>query len=423
MTIRHFERFFEPCSLALFGASPQPESVGHTVIANLCAGRFSGLIWPVNPKYSEVAGLPCFADAAALPEAPDLAVIATPARTIPKITESLAARGNRAMLILSAGLGHGPGSLVEQVTAIARQSDMRILGPNCVGVLVPETGLNASFAHRAPLAGKIAFISQSGAVLTSVLDWASSRGIGFSHMVSLGNMADVDIGDMLDFLAGDTRSRAILIYLEGIRDARGFMSAARRAARAKPVIAIKGGRHEESARAAASHTGALAGSDAVYDAAFERAGVLRARDLQHLFDAAETLSHVRPFGGERLAIITNGGGGGILAVDALADRGGVLAELTPATLARLDAVLPAGWSRGNPVDIIGDAGAERYRAAMQAVAADENTDAILVMRSPTAIGSGEAAARAVLDVVEVERMRHTHPRPVLTCWLGEASAS
>jgi acetyltransferase len=419
MTIRYLERFFRPRSVAFFGASPEPETVGHTVIANLCAGGYSGPVWPVNPKYSEVAGLKCYTDAAALPEAPDLAVIATPAATIPEITEALAARGNRAMLILSAGLG----SELDRVVATAKQNTMRILGPNCVGVLVPDAGLNASFAQRAPLPGKIAFISQSGAVLTSVLDWASSRGIGFSHMVSLGNMADVDIGDMLDYLSGDTRSRAILMYLEGIRDARGFMSAARRAARSKPVIAIKGGRHAESAKAAASHTGALAGSDAVYDAAFERAGILRARDLQHLFDAAETLSHVRPFRGERLAIITNGGGGGILAVDALADRGGVLADLAPATLERLGEALPAGWSGGNPVDIIGDAGAERYRAVMQAVVADENTDAILVMRSPTAIGSGEAAARAVLDVVEAERMRHTHPRPVLTCWLGEASAS
>jgi acetyltransferase len=423
MTVRHLERFFRPRSLALFGASPEPDSVGHTVIANLCAGGFSGPIWPVNPNHAEVAGLPCFADAATLPEAPDLAVIATPAATIPAIAESLAARGNRAMLILSAGLGSGKGSVLDRVVATAKHNNMRILGPNGLGVLVPEAGLNASFAQRAPLAGKIAFISQSGAVLTSVLDWASSRGIGFSHMVSLGNMADVDIGDMLDYLAGDTRSRAILMYLEGIKDARGFMSAARRAARAKPVIAIKAGRHATSARAAASHTGALAGSDAVFDAAFERAGILRAHDLQHLFDAAETLSHVRPFRGERLAIITNGGGAGILAVDALADRGGVLADLAPETLGQLNEALPAGWSGGNPVDIIGDAGAERYRAAMQAVMGDPNTDAILVMRCPTAIGSGEAAARAVLDVVVTERSRHTHPRPVLTCWLGAASAS
>jgi acetyltransferase len=228
---------------------------------------------------------------------------------------------------------------------------------------------------------------------------------------------------MLDYLAGDTRSRAILMYLEGIKDARGFMSAARRAARAKPVIAIKAGRHATGARAAASHTGALAGSDAVYDAAFERAGILRAYDLQHLFDAAETLSHVRPFRGERLAIITNGGGAGILAVDRLADLGGVLADLAPETLVRLNTALPSGWSGGNPVDIIGDAGAGRYRAAMQAVVGDPDTDAILVLRCPTAIGSGEAAARAVIEVVKAERSRHTHPRPVLTCWLGEASAS
>jgi acetyltransferase len=417
MTIRNLDRLFEPSSVALIGASDRDGSIGKVVLRNLREGGFKGGIALVNPKYQAIAGLPCHAGIGQLPATPDLAIIATPAATVPELVDQLARRGTKAAVILSAGFGGAEGrAMKERILAAARPHLVRLVGPNCVGMLAPAIGLNASFAHLMPAKGNLAFLSQSGAIITSVIDWAKARNIGFSYLVSMGEMADVDFGDMLDYLAGDGGTSAILLYMEAVTNARKFMSAARRAARLKPVIVIKAGRHGEAARAVASHTGALAGSDAVYDAAFERAGLLRVFDLDALFEATETLAMARKPPGDRLAILTDGGGIGILATDALLDLGGRLAELAPETVARLDAAQPPGWSRGNPVDIVGDAPAQRYTDALTILLEDKGADAILVLNCPTAVTSAVEAARAVIDAVG------SHDRCILTNWVGDETA-
>ncbi|MEJ8571158.1 bifunctional acetate--CoA ligase family protein/GNAT family N-acetyltransferase [Microbaculum marinum] len=422
MTIRNLEAAFTPRSVALVGASPRPGSVSHVVMKNLRAAGFSGPIRLINPKYAEIDGEPCYPDASSLPGPVDLAVVVTPPQTVPGIVAELGASGTGAAVVITAGLGSGPGSLRQQMLDAARSHTLRVFGPNCVGLLVPTVGLNGSFAHATPLKGDLALISQSGAIITTVIDWANDRNIGFSSMVSLGDMADVDFGDLLDWFAGDVHTRAILLYVEGITHPKKFMSAARAAARVKPVVVIKSGRHAEAAKAAASHTGALAGVDEVYDAAFRRAGLLRVFDLDELFDAVETLSRVKPFRGRDLAVLTNGGGLGVLAVDRLVDLDGSLADLTPETIARLDEALPPTWSHGNPVDIIGDAPPERYAAALEALLDDEATDALLVLNCPTALSSSEEAAGAVADTVRTHVSRVWPKKPVFAAWLGGAQA-
>ena len=422
MTVRNLTHLFAPQSVALIGASTRSNSVGSTVARNLLRAGLPGPVWFVNPKHTEIAGKPCFPDIAALPDAPDLAVICTPAPTVPALLEGLGARGTHAAVVITASGQSGSADFDSAVLAAARRRDMRVLGPNCLGLIVPGSGLDASFAHTPAPMGDLALVSQSGAIVTSVLDWAKARGIGFSHLVSLGNMADVDVDDLLDHLATDAKVRAILLYLEGIRDARNFMSAARAAARVKPVIVLKAGRHPDGARAAASHTGAMAGSDAVYDAAFERAGLVRVADLGDLFEAAEILSRIGRGVGERLAILTNGGGAGVLAVDRLKDLSGTLASISPDTVATLNRQLPAGWSRANPLDIIGDAGPDHYRAAYQALLADPAVDAILVQNCPTAVASSTDAAMAI--VTAYQEARATGPaKPTLSAWLGAAAVA
>ncbi len=415
MSTRNLPALFKPRSVALIGASNRPGSVGRVMAQNLAAGGFEGPIHAVNPKAGSIAGLPTVTDIADLPEAPDLAVVATPPATVPGLVAALGARGTRGVIVITAGVDR------QAMLDAARPNLVRVVGPNCVGAMMPGIGLNATFAHKAAKPGDLAFITQSGAILTAVIDWTHQRGIGFSHLVSLGDMADVDFGDLLDYLGRDPSVRAILMYVEGITHARKFMSAARAAARVKPVVVVKAGRAAAGAKAAASHTGALAGLDAVYDAAFRRAGMLRVRELGDLFDAAETLALLRapagdPLSSDHLAIITNGGGLGVLAVDAVTDAGGRLAELAPATLDRLNAVLPQTWSHGNPVDIIGDADGARYAAALDAVLQDPNADAVLVLNCPTAISSPEEAARAVVETVG-RRAGRPMP-PVLTSWVG-----
>ncbi len=415
MTSRNLQYLFEPRSIALIGASDRAQSVGATVMRNLLAGGFAGPVWPVNIKHSSVAGRRAHRTVASLPEAPDLAVLCTPAQTIPGLIAELGARGTRVAVVLSAGLeALGPDgcSLTAAMLAAARPHLLRILGPNCLGLLVPRIGLNASFAHTHALPGGLAFISQSGALTTAMLDWARGMRIGFSNFISLGNSADVDFGDLLDYLASDRHTRAILLYVEAITSAGKFMSAARAAARNKPVIAVKAGRVAEGARAAASHTGALTGADDVYDAAFRRAGMLRVSTTRELFDAAETLARMKPLCGERLAIVSNGGGPGVMATDALIGGGGELAPLTLATLGKLSAVLPPGWSHGNPVDIVGDAPAERYATTLQIVLDDPQVDAALLIHAPTAIVPAIDIARACRALLA------SPPRPVLTCWMG-----
>ena len=296
---------------------------------------------------------------------------------------------------------------------------MRIVGPNCLGILVPPVKLNASFAARMPQSGDLALISQSGAIAAGLVEWAAKRSVGFSAVVSVGDQIDVDFGDLLDYFAIDRHTRAILLYIESVRDARKFMSAARAAARVKPVVVIKAGRHAQGAVAARTHTGALAGSDAVYDAAFRRAGMLRVFDLDELFAAAATLGHLKPFSGNRLAILTNGGGIGVLAVDRLMDLHGTLATISPTAIKKLDAALPPIWSRANPVDIAGDADAHRYTVALEALLADQENDAILVMNVPTALASAADAAKAVAAAVRDNRNRFIPPKPVLAVWVGD----
>ncbi len=407
MSIRHLDALFAPASVAVFGASDRPHSVGATVWRNLSLG-FRGRLYPVNPRLQILGATVVHADVASLPEPPDLAVICTPPHTVAPLIAELGARGTRAAVVVTAGLS---APQKQAMLDAARRHTLRILGPNCIGMLVPHLGLNASFAHTGAAPGELAFVSQSGALVTAMLDWANSRGIGFSHFVSLGEHADVDFGDMLDFLGSDPRTRAILLYIESIESPRKFMSAARAAARNKPVILVKAGRSVNGQRAAASHTGALAGSDEVFDAAISRAGMLRVYTLQHLFLAAELLARFRDNRSERLIILTNGGGAGVMAADAAAHADVELATLDDAMLAQLDAVLPANWSHGNPVDIIGDAPAQRYADALQ-VLLQARDSAVLFVQAPTAIVPSTEVAQALLPLA-----RQKPPR-LLGSWLG-----
>jgi acetyltransferase len=421
MTVRNLNFMFNPAAVALVGASQRPGAIGALLARNLVSAGFKGDIFPVNPKYKTIEGLATYPDVDSLPKTPDLAVIATPPDTVPGLIEAFGRRGTRSAVVISAGFGEGGSEKGERLCGrmldAARPHLLRIVGPNCLGIMVPGAGLNASFGHVQPLSGNIAFVAQSGAIQTSVLDWATSKGIGFSHFVSVGDMADVDFGDMLDYLTADYSAKAVLLYIEAITHARKFMSAARAAARVKPVIVVKAGRHVEGARAAASHTGALAGADDVYDAAFQRAGMLRVMDMQALFDAVETVAMANRFSGDHLAILTNGGGMGVLATDVLIDKKGRLAELSPETMARLNSVLPSTWSHDNPLDIIGDAPPERYAESLKALLEDKGVDAILVLNSPTAVASSTEAARAVIDTLKACGSK-AGSRGIFTCWLG-----
>jgi acetyltransferase len=349
-----------------------------------------------------------------LPEVPDLAILCTPPDTVAGLIDALGRLGTRAAIVMTAGLS---AAQKQAMLDAARPHLLRVLGPNCLGVLTPRLGLNASFAHSDALAGNVAFVSQSGALVTAVLDWATSRRIGFSHMVSLGERADVDFGDLLDFLASDGRTRSILLYIESIESPRKFMSAARAAARNKPVIVVKAGRAGNGMQAAASHTGALAGSDIVFDAAIRRAGMLRVDTLQDLFMAAETLARFAGNRDEALTLMTNGGGAGVMAADAAALAGVPLQALSDALRSQLDALLPPNWSHANPVDIIGDAPVQRYTDTLAALLADRSSGAVLFMHAPTAIVRSEDIARACAPVA------HQAPDRVLACWLGDASVA
>ncbi|HVT51747.1 MAG TPA: bifunctional acetate--CoA ligase family protein/GNAT family N-acetyltransferase [Dongiaceae bacterium] len=414
MSTHNLINLLRPASIALIGASDHPGHMGQVTWRNLNTAGFKGRLYAVNPSHAALGGATCYPDIAALPEAPDLAVIVTPAKTAPGIAAELKAKGAKSAVIISAGFDS---ALKQQVLDTARGSGLRILGPNCLGLIVPPLGVNAAFAHLMPQPGGLAFVSQSGAILTSVIDWAQPRGIGFSHLISMGELGDVDFGDILDYLADDPGTTAILMYIEAVTHARKFMSAARRAARMKPVIAIKSGRHSEAAKAVASHTGALAGADAVYDAAFRRAGMLRVYELDELFAAAQTLALTKvPASEGRLAILTNGGGMGILATDALIDVGGKLAELAPATIEKLNAILPGGWSHGNPVDIVGDAPPERFAAAAGILRDDPQVDALLALNCPTAIADPVAAAEKVIEALAGSRLC------LMSSWIGEATA-
>ncbi len=417
MTIRNLNLLFQPKSVVLVGASERPGSIGLHIAENLLRGGFAGEIGFVNPGHDVIMGKPCCRSIDALPFVPGLAVIATPPNTIPGIIDELGRKGCKAAVIVTAGV---TGDLARRMLAAAKPYLLRIIGPNCMGIQIPGLKLDASFAHILAKPGDIALVSQSGAIALAMLDWAAVEGVGFSHVVSIGDSADVDLGDMLDYLAGDVTNRSVFLYIESVKNAAKFMSAARRCARAKPVIAIKAGRHPEGAKAAASHTGALAGSDNVYTAALRRAGILRVVDLDEMFDAGEVLARVRSIPGSRIAIVTNGGGAGVVAADTIADLRGTLADLEPDTIDALNKVLPPTWSHGNPVDIIGDAGPDRYAAAMEAVMQDPNTDVVLVINCPTALASSVDAAKATIDAVEKQR-RIGRRKPVVATWLAQSA--
>jgi acetyltransferase len=419
MSTYRLQNLLSPRSVALVGASPRQGSVGRAILGNIRKARFKGEFGLVNTHYPEIDGLATVYSLGKLPFVPELVVITAPAAAVVGIIDEAGKRGAAGALIVSAGLGHGAGSLADAAERVAQKYGMRLIGPNCLGIMMPGTNLNASFSAHMPGPGNLALISQSGAIAAGMVDWAAQRAVGFSGIVSIGDQLDVDIADLLDYFALDRKTRAILLYVEAIKDARKFMSAARAAARIKPVVVVKSGRMAQGARAAATHTGALAGSDAVYDAAFRRAGILRVSDLRELFDCAETLGRVESPPGKRLAILTNGGGIGVLAVDRLVELGGIPAPIAPATREKLDAVLPPTWSGSNPVDIVGDADPGRYAAALEVLLADPGNDAILVMNVQTAIAPADDIAATVTGLVSKYRQqRHGSAKPVLAVWVG-----
>jgi acetyltransferase len=416
VSILNLNKIFDPHRVAVIGASDTPTSVGYTVLRNLVGSGFRGVVYPVNPKRESVQGIQAYPDVPSLPHPPDLAVICTRANTVPALIRSLGEVGTRGIVIISAGfreIGEEGRKLEQEVVAEQAKFDgMRILGPNCLGLIVPGIHLNASFAAASPQKGHIGFISQSGALCTSVLDWALDEGIGFSYFVSVGNMLDVSMADLIDYFGSATETQSIILYVESITEAREFMSAARAFARTKPIVAYKAGRFSESAAAAASHTGAMAGVDAVYEAAFQRAGIVRIFEVDDMFDCAELLARQQPPKGDQLAIVTNAGGPGVMTTDTLISREGHLATISQETIEKLNEFLPPFWSHGNPVDVLGDAPPDRFAKTLEVVLKDKGVDAVLVILTPQAMTDPTATARAVGQVAAAAH------KPVLAAWMG-----
>ncbi|MDF3067278.1 MAG: CoA-binding domain protein [Polyangiaceae bacterium] len=414
------DHFFKPRNIAVIGATEAPGSVGRTILWNLISSPFGGTVFPVNPKRASVMGIKAYPALADVPAPVDLAVIVTPAPTVPGIVQSCEEAGVPAVLIISAGfkeLGPPGLELEAQVRAIAQRSRMRIIGPNCLGIMNPTSGVNATFAKGMARPGKLAFISQSGALLTAILDWSLREQVGFSGFVSTGSMLDVGWGDLIDYFGDDPNTKAILLYMESIGDARSFLSAAREVALNKPIIVIKAGRSDAAAKAAASHTGSLTGSDEVLDAAFRRSGVLRVNSIDELFNMAEILSKQPRPTGPGLTIVTNAGGPAVLATDALVAGGGELVKLAPETLSALDAVLPSAWSHGNPIDVLGDAGPERYVKALEIAAQDPSSNGLLVILTP------QDMTDPTLTAAALQKYATLHGKPVLASWMGGASVA
>jgi acetyltransferase len=416
MSVLNLNRIFNPKRIAVIGASERKGSVGYTVLKNLISAGYDGVVYPVNPKREAIRGIQAYPDVASLPRPADLAVICVPAKFVPDIIRQCGEAGILGLVILTAGFKEAgeEGKQAElEIKCIAEQyPGMRIIGPNCLGVIVPRIGLNATFAADTPKSGGVAFISQSGALCTSVLDWALRNDMGFSNFVSIGNTIDVDLGDLIDYFGQDAATSAIILYAESITDVREFMSASRSFSRTKPIIAYKAGRFAESAKAAASHTGAMAGEDAVFDAVFARAGIVRVYDIDDMFECATLLARHKGPRGSRLAIVTNAGGPGVMTTDTLVARGGKLAELSEETKARLNDVLPPMWSHGNPVDILGDAGPDRYAQATEIVLQGENSDGVLIILTPQAMTDPTETARAI-----AEKAKRAN-KPILAAWMG-----
>jgi acetyltransferase len=410
------ETMLNPRSVALIGATETPNSVGQTIMQNLLS--FDGTVYPINPKRETVLGVKAFPKINEAPGPVDLAIIATAAATVPNIISECAAAGVKGAVVISAGFKETGAAGVELEHEIQdHRGDMRIIGPNCLGIMIPSIGLNATFAKKMAKEGNVAFISQSGALCTSVLDWSIRQNVGFSAFLSTGSMLDVGWGDLIDYLAYDFHTRSILIYMESVGDARSFLSAAREVALRKPVIVIKAGTTEAAAKAVASHTGTLTGDDAVLEAAFRRAGVLRVKTIEDLFSMAEVLGKQPRPRGPRLAVITNAGGPGVLATDMLVSEGGQVAQLSEDSLQKLDALLPAAWSRNNPVDVLGDADADRYIKAIEVVAADPNIDGVLTILTPQAMTDPTAVAKGL------ESFKNRSEKPILASWMGAADVA
>jgi acetyltransferase len=407
--------FFAPSSVALVGATEKEGSVGRTVLWNLISSPFGGTVFPINPKRSSILGVKAYPSLAAVPDPIDLAVVVTPAPSVPPVIDECAQLGIRSVIVISAGFKEtGPAGveLERRILERARSSGMRVIGPNCLGVMSPVTGLNATFAQGIAKPGNVGFVSQSGALLTAVLDWSRGEDVGFSAVVSLGSMLDVGWGDVITYLGNDPHTTSIVVYMETIGDARAFLSAAREVALTKPIIVIKPGRSEQAAKAAASHTGSLTGSDEVLAAAFARVGALRVDEISDLFYVAEVLAKQPRPRGRRLSILTNAGGPGVLATDALIAGGGEIAEISPETMARFDEILPGPWSHNDPIDILGDASAERYAQALEVAAADPNADGMLVILTPQAMTDSLGTAQAL------SRLSRFEDKPVLAAWMG-----
>ncbi|MCB0632498.1 MAG: bifunctional acetate--CoA ligase family protein/GNAT family N-acetyltransferase [Saprospiraceae bacterium] len=408
------EKIFQPKAIAAIGASDKEGSVGNALIKNLLQGTYEGEIYPVNPGHDTIQGLKSYSSVGEIPAQIDLAVIATPAKIVPRLVEECGRAGVGGLVILSAGFaeaGEEGKAMYDDILKKAHKYNMRVIGPNCLGFISPTIGLNASFAADMALPGKIAFISQSGALCTGILDWSLDQNVGFSHFVSIGSMVDVGFADLIDYFGTDPNTSSILIYMESLKDARRFMSAARAFARNKPIILLKSGKSEAGAKASMSHTGSLAGNDLAFQAAFRRAGIVQVETIRQLFHMAQALSMQPLPKGNRLAIVTNAGGPGVLATDYLMEHDGRLAELAPATMERLNAVLPAHWSHNNPVDVLGDAGAEKYQAAIQACEKDPSVDGILVILTPQEVTDPVSIAKGLATM--------KHRKPIFACWMGE----
>jgi acetyltransferase len=413
---------FAPQTIAVIGASNQVGSVGRTLLWNLISSPFGGTVFPVNPKHHSVMGIQAYPNIAAVPDLVDLAIIATPAQSVPQIIRECVAAKVKGAVIVSAGfreIGATGFELEQQILTEARKGKMRIIGPNCLGIMNPHTALNATFASTMARPGKVGFISQSGALCTSILDWSLRENVGFSAFLSIGTMLDVGWGDLIDYLGDDPHTQSIIIYMESIGDAHAFISSAREVALTKPIIVIKGGRTDAAAKASASHTGALAGSDEVLDAAFRRCGILRVNKISELFNMAEVLAKQPRPQGPHLTIITNAGGPGILATDFLISNGGELAELTDETIAQLNSTLPPFWSHGNPIDILGDAPPERFAQTLEIAMKDPRGDGVLVILTPQAMTDPTQTAAQLKNYME-QRDPKSSQKPILASWMGGA---
>ena len=418
MVTTNLDKIFNPQNVAIIGASDVEGSVGYAIVKNFTQMGYTGKVYFVNIRKPEILGVKTYPTVDQIPEPVDLAIVATPAKTVPDVMEECGKAQVKGVIIVSAGFKEtGPAgkALEEQILAAARKYGIRVIGPNCIGLIRPRNNLNATFLDKMPKPGNVAFLSQSGALGSAILDWALHENIGFSNFVSVGSMIDVDFGDLIDYFGSDPKTKSILMYVEGITEARKFMSAARHFARTKPIIVVKSGKFSESAKAAASHTGSLSGEDSIYDAAFKRAGVVRVSEIADLFNAAEVLGTQPLPKGPRLAIITNAGGPGVMATDALIAQGGKLAKVSQKTLDSLNAVLPTFWSHGNPIDVLGDARSERYKAAVEACLNDDNIDGILIIFTQQAVSESVEIAK---NIVELVRGKSYQNKTILTSFMG-----